>query len=88
MSSKIAKISTNNVSLQTISRRRRINVLDQKDERSTFGFLAENSVSTKVIEILGIRKTWSVLGTIPNESLPYIEHTRLCLVWLLEWGFW
>ena len=80
MSSKIAKITTHNVSLQTISRRRRINVLDQKDERSTFGFLAENSVSTKVIEILGIRKTWSLLGIILNRSLPYIEHTRLCLV--------
>ena len=39
---------------------------------------------SKVIEILGIRKTWLLLGTISSESLPYIEHTRLCLVWLLE----
>ena len=43
---------------------------------------------TKVIKILGICKTWSLLGTISDESLPYIEHTRLCLVWRLEWGFW
>ena len=35
----------------------------------------------KVIEILGIRKTCSLLGTILNE------HNRLCLVWLLESGF-
>ena len=55
-----------------------------------FTFHIQNLVTPrpKVIKILGIRKTWSLLGTISNVSLPYTEHTRLCLVWLLQWGFW
>jgi hypothetical protein len=46
------KISTNDASLQTTSRRRRVNVLDQKEERLSFGSLMETGDGNKMIQSL------------------------------------
>jgi hypothetical protein len=46
------KTSTNDASLQTTSRRRRANVLDQKEERLSFGSLMETGDGNRMIQSL------------------------------------
>ena len=46
------KTITNDASLQTTSRRRRVNVLDQKEERLSFGSLMETGDGNKMIQSL------------------------------------